>query len=241
MSSYDHYVKDKQFLDYYNEYQKRYASQMAERDKVMLKLIATATAGQPASLLDIGCSTGNLLLHTRRFFSNLTLFGGELAESSLEAARANPELQGVTFQAMDMLDIPGQYDVIVCNAVTYLFDNALFDKAIASVAKALKPGGTFIDFEWFNPFDQHLEINEKSQSHPDGLTIHVRTYREVRAALTKAGLSRVQFNPFHMPIDLPPPDMDGDVITYTKKMEDGDRLSMRGVLNQPWCHMVAGC
>src|SRR5579859_922292 len=74
MTSYEEYVKDEKFLAFYNEYQKRYAGQIAERDKVMLGLIAEKTKGRGA-LLDIGCSTGNLLLHIKQAFPEMTLTG----------------------------------------------------------------------------------------------------------------------------------------------------------------------
>lgn len=239
MSSYDHYVKDEQFLSSYNDYQKRYASQIAERDKVMLKLIAAATAGQPASLLDIGCSTGNLLLHTKRFFPNLMLTGGELAESSLEAARANPELEGVTFSTMDMLKIPGRYDVVTANAVAVYFDYDEYETAIRSVANALNPGGTYIAFEWLHEYHHDITIVETTIGHPEGLKIHFRPYEKVREIMLRAGFNNVQFLPFEIPIDLPYDPNEPDVVTFTKKDESGRRLQFRGALYQPWCHMVA--
>src|SRR6185437_12434951 len=91
MSSYDRYVKDEAFLAYYNDYQKRYAGQIAERDKVLLGIVAEHTGGK-GKLLDIGCSTGNLLLHLRRAFPGLVLYGGDLAQSSIDEAAANLEL-----------------------------------------------------------------------------------------------------------------------------------------------------
>src|SRR6266446_962970 len=150
ITSYDKYVKDENFLAFYNDYQKRYAGQIAERDKVMLGLIAEKTQGRGA-LLDIGCSTGNLLLHIKRAFPEMTLAGGELAESSLTAARGNPDLAGIAFRTMDMLDIPGQYDCITANAVAVYFEWDEYEKALQSIAHALKPGGCYMAFEWLHP------------------------------------------------------------------------------------------
>src|SRR5260221_4780077 len=185
--SYEKYVKDEAFLGYYNDYQKRYAGQIAERDKVLLGLVAEKTRGQ-GSLLDIGCSTGNLLLHLKRAFPDLKLTGGELAESSLAEARGNPDLAGVEFRTMDMLDIYGQYDCITANAVTYLFAMPEYERAIQSIANALKPGGTFISFDWYHSHGgQSFAITEITPSHPEGLTIHSRPYGQVSRVLTKAG------------------------------------------------------
>jgi SAM-dependent methyltransferase len=239
MSSYGQYVKDERFLAFYNEYQKRYAGQIAERDKVMLGLIAAKTQGRGA-LLDIGCSTGNLLLHVKRAFPEMTLTGGELAESSLTAARANPDLSGIEFRTMDMLDIPGQYDCITANAVAVYFEWDEYERALRSVASALKTGGIYIAFEWLHPHNQELRIVETCLSHPDGLKYWYRPYERVSGILGKAGMEKIEFHPFFMPFDIPEPeDKSGDTVTYTEKLENGNRISMRGALSQPWCHMLA--
>ena len=240
MSSYSDYVVDKAFLESYNAYQAKYASQIPERDKVTLRIIAGLTGGKSARLLDIGCSTGNLLAHIRRALPHLELAGGELAEPSLAVARQNPELQSVRLEKMDMLEIRDAYDIIVSNAVTYLFDDRQFEAAARSVQRALQPGGAWIDFDWFSPFrDQRLTITETTPSHPDGLVIHVRPYAQVESTLKAAGFSRAEFQPFEIPIDLPMAGHEGDPITYTVRAEAGKRLQFRGVLAQPWCHLIA--
>lgn len=237
--SYDKYVKDEQFLTGYNAYQEKYASQITERDKVTLKLIARLTGGK-GKLLDVGCSTGNLLLHVSRFLSGLQLTGGELADSSLAAAKRNADLANAKLEKMDMLAIPykGEFDVIVSNAVTYLFDDAQFSTACKSVHQALKPGGSWIDFDWFSPFSgQRYTINEITPSHPHGLNIHVRPYDLAERILKEAGFSAT-FEPFEIPIDLPMQGLSGDPITYTVKTE-GSRLQFRGAIYQPWHHLIA--
>jgi SAM-dependent methyltransferase len=239
MSSYDEYVKDEKFLAFYNDYQKRYASEIAERDKVMLRLIAEKTAGK-GSLLDIGCSTGNLLLHIKRAFPEMALTGGELAESSLTAARANPDLAGIDFRTMDMLDIDGQFDCITANAVAVYFEWEEYEKALASVARALKPGGVYFAFEWLHPHNQEVRIVETCLSHPDGLKYWFRSFDRVSRILDKTGMEEIEFTPFLMPFDIPAPeDKSGDTVTYTERLENGNRISMRGTLYQPWCHMAA--
>jgi 2-polyprenyl-3-methyl-5-hydroxy-6-metoxy-1,4-benzoquinol methylase len=100
--TYHDYVTDEKFLAGYNAYQAKYAGQMRESDKVMIRLIREVVAkrgdlGRPLRLLDIGCSTGNLLLHLKRQLPNLALTGGDLAESSLDECRGNPELVGIDF------------------------------------------------------------------------------------------------------------------------------------------------
>src|SRR5258708_29268160 len=83
-------------------------------------------------------------------------------------------------------------------------------------------------------------ITEITEGHPEGLPIHARSYGRVSRTFTKAGLDAVDFHPFFMPFDIPEPeDKSGTPVTYTVKQENGNRLSFRGSLHQPWCHVTA--
>lgn len=229
---------DQNFVSMYNDYQKRYADKMRESDKVMLGLIATHGTG--SSLLDIGCSTGNLLLHIKRAFPSLSLTGGDFTDASLDQARANPDLAGVEFKHMDIRDIQGRYDMITANAVAFFLDWPDYERAIKSIAAALTPGGRYFAWEFLTPHNQDLQITERCVSHPDGLTFWFRPYRRVMRILDAAGFEDIEFHPFAMPLDLPEPaDKEGDTISYTKQLDTGERLSMRGALSQPWCHLTA--
>lgn len=239
-SAYRDYVADERFLSTYNAYQERYAVELAERDKVMIDLVR-ANAPACASILDIGCSTGNLLKHMHAALPDCVLTGGDMALSSLDAARLAIADNFVHLTPMDMLHIEGEYDVIVANAVTYLFDGSTYTKAVASAARALKSKGVFISFEWAHPFGgQDIAIVETTDGHPRGLPIHARPYRKVRDELMRVGFAHVSFHPFEMPFDIAAPeDPGGTPVTYTEETRDGRRLSFRGALYQPWCHVVA--
>lgn len=236
----------------YNTYQERYAEQPRESDKVLIRLIASAIAprletGEKISLLDIGCSTGNLLFHLKNALPGLDLTGGDLAESAIEGCRTNPRLAGINFQVMDIFDLPvGRFDVIVANAVAVYLDSEQYEQSIESVAKSLKKDGWFLAFEWLHPFEQEVQIVERSRSHPDGLKFYFRPFSATRAILSEHGFGDVQFHPFNIPIDLPrdvayTDNRTGfeDLNTYTMKAETGERLLFRGTLFQPWCHLMA--
>jgi hypothetical protein len=55
----------------YDIYQKRYRDSIRESDKVLIELIRSVIGGRSASLLDVGCSTGNLLRHVKRLLPAL--------------------------------------------------------------------------------------------------------------------------------------------------------------------------
>jgi hypothetical protein len=112
--------------------------------------------------------------------------------------------------------------------------------AAKSVARALRDGGTYLAFEWLHPFsNQDIVITETTLSHPNGLRICSRPMPKVTEILTQAGLTEVRFMPFELPIDLPMPGYDQEVVSYTKRAADGSNLCFRGALFQPWCHVSA--
>jgi 2-polyprenyl-3-methyl-5-hydroxy-6-metoxy-1,4-benzoquinol methylase len=241
---YTEYVTDQAFLTKYNAYQARYRSAARECDKVLINLVVDALQRRPSRtaprLLDMGCSTGNFLLHLHRMLPELDATGADLAESSLEQCRRNPELAGVNFEKLDLFALPasGSFDVVVVNAVLYMMTDEQFEKALDSIHGALAVGGTVLAFDFFHGFDQHVSILEKSDSHPDGLPISFRPQSLVAGWMQKHGFEKPQYFPFTLPIDLPKSNEPG-LPTYTVKTVEGVRLPFRGTLFQPWCHMMA--
>ena len=104
----------------------------------------------------------------------------------------------------------------------------------------MTPGEVYIAFEWLNSFDQHLTILEKTPARPEGSMLNVRPRRAVKAVAENAGFAEVTFRPFSFQIDLPPSEGDDGVMaTHTIRLDCGERLSMRGAINQPWCFPIA--
>jgi len=243
--SYSDYVTDEKFLSEYNEYQEKYATRIRESDRIVVELVRgivnKAEGDKPIRLLDIGCSTGNLLMHLKNMVSDLELYGGDLARSSLEACRANQDLAGITFQEMNILELGVEYsfDIIVVNAVMYMMSDDEMKQALASIFSSLRQGGQLILFDFCHPFEQHLVINERSKTHPEGLNIYFRPEQTIREAFIATGFSDLQVRPFQLPVDLPQHRDNGELITYTIKSEQGERMAFRGILLQPWCHMTA--
>jgi SAM-dependent methyltransferase len=248
--SYDDYVRDEAFISDYLNYQGRYAEEPRESDKVLVSLVADAVAasGRDPVVVDIGCSTGNLLLHLRAALPDVRLVGGEHSEESLESCRANPALAGIPFEPMDVVNLRHEaaFDVAVVNAVLYLMGDDDLVRSIQGLGRMLRPGGTLVVFDFFHPYPQDLAIVERSRSHPDGLPLHFRPMEKVEGLLRGAGFDEVRFEPFEIPIDLQPGQRYGDnasgfedLNSYTVRADDGRRLLFRGTLFQPWCHLVA--
>lgn len=236
------------FEGHYIDHQHKYDSTPRESDRILVAMVTEVTRQQgDATVLDIGCSTGNFLVHLRRAAPDLRLEGGDLASSALEVARANPELDGAHFEEMDILALPQRgYQVVVVNAVFYALDDDLFQRALSSIHDALAPGGHLVAFDFFHPFQQDLVIVERSRPQPEGAPLHFRPMGSTRERLGAAGYDDVHFHPFEIAIDLPqrmPPGSDdsgwADLETHTRMTTSGVRMLMRGPLSQPWCHLLA--
>jgi SAM-dependent methyltransferase len=244
--SHEDYVTDQQFLDTYNAYQAKYKDQPRESDRKVIACIGEylQTKGPDAPrarVLDVGCSTGNLLRHLRRAFPDLALTGCDLAESSVAACRKDPELAGIRFEVASLFNLKalGTFDVAIVNAVFYMMDDAELERGLDEVARILAQGGLLVIFDFFHPFKQRLVIMETSRTHPDGLRITMRPVHEVQPVLERAGFRDPRFRPHTMPFDLPCNVEDADLTSYTVAAADGRRLLFRGALHQPWCHLLA--
>lgn len=89
------YVNDAGHMRLYAEYQRRYAGSMRESDRVLIdrirELVGGALArGEQPSVLDLGCSTGNLLWHLKQALPGLRLAGGDVAAGLERAGFAPP-------------------------------------------------------------------------------------------------------------------------------------------------------
>src|SRR5687767_4477614 len=84
---YRDYVEDSAHMREYSDYQQRYAETPRESDKVLIDLVREH-APEGGSLLDMGCSTGNLLLHISRLLPGLELHGADMASDVIAACRS---------------------------------------------------------------------------------------------------------------------------------------------------------
>jgi len=235
----DDYPANSRHMGEYIAYQDRYKSVPRESDKVLVQHLQSRVRKKEPRVLDIGCSTGNLLRVVQAAFPCADLCGADLNVEQIEHCRLDPSLQGIRFELMDIQALRGgPYDAVTCSAVVFCMDDTIFQKAGRSIFEVLSPGGVFVCFDLFHPWEQDLAIVEKSRAFPDGLPLHFRSYTSVTALLQKAGFAKIEFHPFHIPIDLPKPDF-GQITTYTEKLADGRRLQFRGCLCQPWNHLVA--
>jgi len=241
---YGRYAGDQRHMREYVAYQERYVDNIRESDRILIDLVTQytrdASLTTPA-IIDVGCSTGNLLRHLRSAIPSARLCGVDLAEDAIATCRADPDLTGIDFATVDIVRgaPPATYDVVTVDAVFFVMDHSQLSQAVQNIARALHPGGLLACFDLFHPFGQELLITETSAAHPQGLQLVLRSYAALAEALTSTGFSQPSFHPFFMPFPLARPEDSASLQTYTEETVDGRFLSFRGALSQPWCHATA--
>jgi SAM-dependent methyltransferase len=246
--SYSKYVNDQRWAADYQQYQQRYRKTLRSSDKVIIDIIREKMTHQSYTVLDAGCSTGNLLYHLHKQLPAAQLVGVDLMKKVVEDCRQDQELNGIQFEVGDVtaLDTPAPnsqpsceagFSIIVANAVLTLLNDEELSRAIDSIHSRLCFGGWLVAFDYVNSYDQDLTILEKDPTiHPEGVTLRFRPQSEWARLLSR--FTDMEFRPFHIPIDLKVES--GSLETRTiLDVETGHRLLFRGSLNQPWCHIVA--
>ena len=94
--SYKDFVKDEKYLNMYHGYQDRYVDNARENDKVIIQYVKEIVdeSKHTLELLDIGCSTGNLLRHLKRNIPNIKLTGGDLLPETIKINQDNNSNKG---------------------------------------------------------------------------------------------------------------------------------------------------
>lgn len=244
MSDYQGYVTDEAWLQEYNRFQTRYKTAPRKSDLDLSALVKSITGDKPKRLLDLGCSTGNLLRTIRSGADGkpISYVGADLAEPSVKEAAADSDLKDMRFHVWDATDIPAgeKFDIVVMSAVAFMLDETAFAKMLGSVCRSLNPGGTFIAWEPCCTLpDYRARVEEHSpyyNGRPHWITI--RSHNIVERQAKDAGFASVRLVPFTPP-DMPRPPESAYLTSYTTNIPGDGPRSTRGYVILPWAFIVA--
>lgn len=135
----------------------------AHECEILRAVIAVAAPGA-RTILDVACGTGE---HDKFLKDKFSVDGVDLNENYLRAARAKNPAGRYTRADMTGFNLGTTYDAVTClfSAIGYVRTADLLHRAIASMARHVKPGGALIVEPWLIPDDwktgvSHLHAGE---------------------------------------------------------------------------------
>lgn len=228
--------------DDYAIYQEKYSHEAKKSDIRLLSLIAQFS-NTALPLVDMGCSTGNLLrlMRTKGGYSG-KLLGVDLDRVAIEVAKKTSN--GISYYCRNMVGFADElmnprdegYNVVFNASLSY-FSNDELEDAWPAFNKLRSGNGKIFIFDRINEFKQDLRIEEKSELYPGGVTFYYRSIHFLRKMLRNHGGQIKHDEPSLIPIDLPRPQPES-IRSWTQRTNTGERWIMRGNLMQPWHFVV---
>jgi SAM-dependent methyltransferase len=123
----------------------------ARECEILRAVIAVAAPGA-RTILDVACGTGQ---HDRFLKEHFAVDGIDLNENYLQTARAKNPAGRYTRTDMTDFDLATTYDAVTClfSAIGYVRTADRMQRAVACMARHVKPGGVLIVEPWLTPQD----------------------------------------------------------------------------------------
>ncbi|HKN12229.1 MAG TPA: class I SAM-dependent methyltransferase [Candidatus Binatus sp.] len=138
------------FLESSELYDAIYHFKNYARECEILRAVIAVAAPGARTILDVACGTGE---HDKFLKEHYAVDGVDLNENYLGAARVKNPAGRYTRGDMTDFDLATTYDAVTClfSAIGYVRTIDRMNRAIASMARHVKPGGVLIVEPWITP------------------------------------------------------------------------------------------
>lgn len=156
-------------------------------------------AKNPASLLDMGCGTGEILRLIRQDNKEISLSGIDLSPEMVKVAHSK-EIEGAEIIIGDAENLPypeNAFDAVVCCQSFHHYPNP--EKAFSSAYKILKSGGFFLICDMYIPskimrgISNHLMLSKMM----DSGDVHIYGESELNKLFTETGFKDFKWARIH--------------------------------------------
>lgn len=199
----------------------------------LLELMKNDNVPPNASLLDIGCASGELLYYLSKNFPDMSLSGADIFDDLLKKARNY--LPDTEFYNLSVLDIPDsmakKFDIVLAIGVMSIFDEDELIKFWDNLSKLVKPGGKIYVLAPLNEYGSDIIVKHRKRiknqlgDWEKGWNIYsIDTIKEIFA---KKGWSDFYIEEFKIGMNIPK--REDPVRTWTIKTENNDYQLINGL------------
>ncbi len=146
------------FLESAELYDAIYHFKNYARECEILRAVIAVAAPGARTILDVACGTGE---HDKFLKQHYAVDGVDLNENYLRAARVKNPAGRYTLADMTDFDLASTYDAVTClfSAIGYVRTVERLNRAVASMARHVKPGGVLIVEPWLTLKDWHVGVS----------------------------------------------------------------------------------
>lgn len=119
----------------------------AVRRMEAVRVLLNGEALSPSRILDFGCGTGGSVRHLLSLARDTSVTGVDVSEQSLAVAQRLHSGVAARFETIDGFRGDGEYDLAFCNGVFHHIPPPDRSDAVATIRRALRPGGLFAFWE----------------------------------------------------------------------------------------------
>jgi ubiquinone/menaquinone biosynthesis C-methylase UbiE len=121
----------------------------------LLAWAAQKITTRPLTIVDVGCGNGNLIECISKIYGDVSIYGVDLSDESLEPAEERfKEHESIQFKVGSFDRLPfddGSIDMVTCTEVLEHTFPTTFNKSFSEVSRVLKNGGYYLASV---PFDE---------------------------------------------------------------------------------------
>ena len=157
-----------------------------------------------SSILDLGCSKGELLYHIKKELPKITkLTGLDYSSDLISAAKEQTALKGIDLKVGDAQNftLNESFDFIVCAGTTGYFDS--LDKLFDMVKIHLNKNGVALIFHLFNELDVDVQVKDRNNAYfsdfETGWNLH--SINTAKKLLNSVGLKLKDTHKFELSFD----------------------------------------
>lgn len=120
----------------------KYIKNIQEGESERLLELATMHIEDKQSILDVGCGTGKVINHLLSLDKDISITGIDISDNMIDILKKKISHDNVTVSCNDVLDVEGEYDIILLQQVIHHMDNV--DNVMLKLESMLKDNGKII-------------------------------------------------------------------------------------------------